>query len=280
MTQQWLLLKNLCTCVAPQSFIVHGVHVGCWVWCSVFAVSVPGDRIAQFLRENSSGRLWVTVGFASAFGLAWLDERTVERPVNLLIGDIRTGFSKSSEADRLAAIRFVQRRDVSISNWYSKRGGYQTAHAKAWIVEPDPLNANSAAVLVGSANLTKQGLLNNFEMMTLADPEEHERLQAEMRQVMNKSWPIEDKLLKRLGHYEPERSTGTVTTPASLPQQSYRHPSPTPSAHKSRPRHRPSRRISARSRRDELVKALVMLAAGLVLLALLPSLLNQCGSVS
>ncbi len=245
----------------------------------MFVVSVSGDRIAQFLRENTSGRVWVNVGFASAFGLAWLDERTVGRPVNLLIGDIRTGFSKSSEADRLAAIRFIQRRDVSISNWYSKRGGYQTAHAKAWIVEPDPLNANSAAVLVGSANLTKQGLLSNFEMMTLADPAEHKRLRAEMHQVMNKSWPIEDKLLKRLGHYKPERSTGTATASASLPQQSYRRPSPTSSAHKTRPRHHSSRRISASSRRNELVKALIMVAAGLVLVALLPSLLDQCGSV-
>ncbi len=73
----------------------------------------------------------MTVGFASAFGLAWLGERTAGRPVGLLIGDIRKGFSTCTEADRLAAIRFIQRKDVSVRNWYRKRGGYQVAHAKA-----------------------------------------------------------------------------------------------------------------------------------------------------
>ena len=246
---------------------------------SMAAMGVPGDRIERFLRENPARRLWVTVGFASAFGLAWLEERTVGRPVELLIGDIRTGFSNCTEADRLAAIRFIQRQDVSVRNWYRKRGGYRVAHAKAWIVEPDPLNENSGAVLVGSANLTKQGLLNNIEMMTLADPEEHERLRAEMRRIMNDGWPIEDKLLERLGHRELKRPTSEMATPPPPPPHGYLQPSPTPTVHKSRYRHRPRRRTSARSTFGDLAKAGAMVAAGLVLLAMLPFLLGQCESM-
>ena len=46
----------------------------------------------------------MTVGFAPAFGLAWLNERTRARPVSLLIGDTRTGFANYSEDDRQAAM--------------------------------------------------------------------------------------------------------------------------------------------------------------------------------
>ena len=162
-------------------------------------MSEPADRIERFLRDNPSGMLSVTVGFASAFGLAWLSEQTRGRPVRLLIGDTRTGFTNYSESDRRAAIRFIRRPEVSVRNWYRKQGGYRTAHAKGWIVEPDPRAGLPAAILVGSANLTKQGLFRNVEMLALADPQEHERLLAEMRQLMEESWPIEDRLLQLLG---------------------------------------------------------------------------------
>ena len=76
-------------------------------------MTVSADQIERFLRDNPSGPLWVTVGFASAFGLAWLNERTRGRPVRLLIGDTRTGFANSSEDDRRAAIRFSYHRTVS-----------------------------------------------------------------------------------------------------------------------------------------------------------------------
>lgn len=148
-------------------------------------MSAPADRIEEFLRDNPAGPLWVTVGFASAFGLAWLNERTRGRPVTLLIGDTRTGFAKYSEGDRRAAIRFVQRPDVSVRNWYRKYGGHRTAHAKAWMVEPDPNAGTTGGILVGSANLTRQGLLHNVEILALADPSERRRLRAEIHDVMD-----------------------------------------------------------------------------------------------
>lgn len=160
----------------------------------------PAEQIERFLRDNPSGPLLVTVGYASAYGLGWLNERTAGRPVKLLIGDTRKGFSKYKERDRLAAIEFIQRQDVSVLNWYRKKGGQRTAHAKAWLVEPDLHAGISGAVLVGSANLSKRGLHRNFEMLSLADRRENERLRHDMRQVMDESWNTEDRLLQQLGN--------------------------------------------------------------------------------
>ena len=98
----------------------------------------PAERIERFLRDNPSGTLRSTVGFASALGVASLNERTAGRQVRLLIDDTRTGFANYSDADRRAAVLFIRRPDVSVRNWYRKRGGYRTAHAKTWIVEPAP----------------------------------------------------------------------------------------------------------------------------------------------
>ena len=162
-------------------------------------ISVPADRIEQFLSDNPSGRLWVAVGFASAFGFAWLNERTAGRRVDLLVGDIRKGFSNFTEVDRLEAIRFLQRPDVSVRNWYRKRGGYRMAHAKTWIAESESHSGMPGEVLVGSANLTEQGLFHNIEMLAMADRAEHERLFGEMSQIMAESWNIEDRLLQKLG---------------------------------------------------------------------------------
>lgn len=161
-------------------------------------MSSPADVIERFLRDNPSGKVQLVVGYASAFGLAWLNERTAGRPVELLIGDTRTGFSNYTEADRRAAIQFLQRSDVSVTNWYRRRGGHRTAHAKAWAVQPDSAAGTPGAVLVGSANLTRKGLFANFEMLALAASEEHERLFGEMRRLMGMSWPAEIRLLRLL----------------------------------------------------------------------------------
>ena len=158
----------------------------------------PANHIRKFLRDNSQGPLWVTVGFASAYGLGWLNQQTTGRKVNLLIGDTRTGFSKFSEYDRQQAIDFLQRSDVSVKNWYRRRGGHRTAHAKAWMVCPDPQVGVESAALVGSANLTKKGLFENTEMLALAAKSEHPRLLEEMHELMELGWSCEDRLRRML----------------------------------------------------------------------------------
>ena len=159
----------------------------------------PADQIYKFLRDNPDGSLWVVVGFASAYGLRWLNQRSKGRKVNLLIGDTRTGFANFSEDDRQKAIDFLQRSEVSVRNWYRRHGGHRTAHAKAWMVRPDPQAGVESAVLIGSANLTRRGLFENAEMLALAAKSEHPRLIEEMHTLMQRSWSCEDRLRRMLG---------------------------------------------------------------------------------
>ena len=158
----------------------------------------PAEQISNFLENNPHGPLWVVVGFASAYGLRWLNQRTKGRNVNLLIGDTRTGFTHYKEQDRVGAVDFLNRSDVSVKNWYQRRGGHRTAHAKAWMVQPDPEVGVAGAVLVGSANLTQAGLFRNAEILALAAESEHLRLREEMRNLMEAGWSCKERLLGKL----------------------------------------------------------------------------------
>jgi hypothetical protein len=151
-----------------------------------------GKQIEQFLKRNRDGPLLVVVGFASAFGLRWLHERTRHRDVSLLVGDIEIGFRKFSKDDRQSAVEFLRRPDVQVRQC-------ATLHAKAWLVHSDPSSPYAGAVLVGSANLTKRGLVHNVEMLTVAPESEHARLYTEMVSAFRSSWDIRDSLLVRLG---------------------------------------------------------------------------------
>ena len=133
------------------------------------ATRVP-DQMEELLRSHPGAPLRVTVGFASAFGVRWLHERTRGRQVRLLIGDIRAGFDNFTPEDRQGAISFIKRPDVEVLNWYSRREGYKTVHAKAWLIVPS--HRRTAAALVGYANLTRQGLYVNTEAMTAPAPQE------------------------------------------------------------------------------------------------------------
>ena len=137
-----------------------------------------GDRVERFLAAHPDTPLTVCVGSASVTGVAWLAERTRDRPVKLLIGDLKSrNFRKSTDQNRRAALKFVRRDDVSILAWRRpKRSSKRSsdAHFKMWFaagVGKDP-----HAFLVGSANLTKTGLYNNIEVMAMADPAEYDYL--------------------------------------------------------------------------------------------------------
>ena len=242
-------------------------------------MSVPAERIERFLRDNPSGPLWVTVGFASAFGLAWLNERTQRRPVTLLIGDTRTGFANYSEDDRRAAIRFVQRSDVSVRNWYRKRGGHRTAHAKTWMVEPDPNAGTAGGILVGSANLTRQGLLQNVEILTLADPSEHRRLRAEIHKVMDESWAIEDRLFGLLGATRADQRGLETGYPSTRWDSGSTSRSRDRSAQTGlrQPRGGSQNPWKRELRRAELRRRVVMIAVGVVLLFVLFWIIGRGG---
>lgn len=145
------------------------------------------NRITQFLRENPRGRLYVLTGYVSVWGLAWLHKNAKGRPVTLIIGDARsTNFKNATDGDREAALRFLSRQDVQVKNWYSKKqpGVESMAHAKAWIVD----GPGKKAVLLGSANLTKQGLRHNFEMMAKAADSETPALIKALHELNRKAY--------------------------------------------------------------------------------------------
>ena len=175
-------------------------------------------QIEQFLKRNRDGPLVVVVGFASAFGLRWLNERTGHRDVSLLIGDVETGFRNFTEDDRKSAVEFLRRPDVQVRQC-------STLHAKAWLVQSDPAVPAAGAVLVGSANLTKQGLLHNVEMLSVAPESEHARLYAEMHSAFRSSWDIGDSLLVRLGEEPTSPWNGPAAAGTVEPRRNRKAPS-------------------------------------------------------
>ena len=166
------------------------------------------DRVERFLDAHPDGRLVVCVGSASVAGIVWLAERTRRRPMTLLIGDLKSrNFAKATDADRRAALNFVQRSDVSVRNWYrTQRSGQgrSEAHLKVWAA--CDAHDTPQAFLVGSANLTIAGLHENVELMALADASEHAYLRSTLQDLQDKSWDAKERLQECIEHGDsPER---------------------------------------------------------------------------
>ena len=161
--------------------------------------TTTADRIERFLAANPSGPLVIAVGYASAFGLAWLQERTTGRPVSVLIGDTRTTYwQKMTSQDRSGARRFLMRSDVEVHNWYrtgQASDGRSEAHLKAWLVHD---NTRVVAVLVGSANLTHNGLYKNVEVMVEPTAGDFASIWRETHALWGKSWDAKDRLIRYL----------------------------------------------------------------------------------
>jgi len=198
-------------------------------------------QIERFLRDNPNGRLCVLVGFASTAGLAWLAERTRDRPVTLLIGDTRSkNFYKATAEDREVALAFLDRLDVTVRNWYrtaNSNRGKSELHAKSWIVEPSKVS--ECAILLGSANLTNAGLLQNIEMVALAAEREHERLRSEAKRVLADAWDCKQRLRDTIA------SAGAVSTRAPRRRPSYAPRRSAPHGQRSRARHRAQAKSAA-----------------------------------
>ncbi|WP_419927306.1 RDD family protein [Candidatus Poriferisocius sp.] len=156
---------------------------------------IVSERIGQFLRDHPAGRLIVVVGYASPAGLAWLEPRTQGRPVSLLVGNTQKRYwSNFSMEDAETAMRFLSRPDVKVRNWYRSRRakeGPAMVHMKAWVVESDGV---PVAALVGSANLTKNGLEANVEIMVEATGDDLIRTWGEVRGLHEKGWDSSDRL--------------------------------------------------------------------------------------
>ena len=147
----------------------------------------------------------MAVGYASVAGIAWLAERAGDRPVTLLIGNVRRNhFAEMSDKDRDAAIRFLRRGDVQVLTWYQKRRDdrpAREAHLKVWAVMAEsPRRRGRAgaveAVLVGSGNLTKAGLFHNEEAFAHAAGEDLRRIAAQLERLRSHQWKRKDKILE------------------------------------------------------------------------------------
>ena len=156
----------------------------------------------RFLSAHPTGPLVVCVGSASVAGIGWLANRSQGRPVTLLIGDMKSrNFARATDADRRAALGFVQRRDVTVLNWYRtgrSSEGRSEAHLKVWAA-CDHTGAPQA-FLVGSANLTMAGLHENVEVMALADASEHAYLRSTLEQLQHKAWDAKERLEEWIEH--------------------------------------------------------------------------------
>ena len=162
------------------------------------------EHIERFLNNHPDGHLYVAVGYASVWGLAWLQEHTTGRPVTLVIGDTKPHhFEKGTDSDRRKALAFLRRRDVRVLNWYrSARSaqGKSMLHAKAWVVADRKAGAATAA-LVGSANLTRVGLQDNWELMAVAAENEVTRIWSQLdgllrgQTVSKKPWDASQRLI-------------------------------------------------------------------------------------
>ena len=164
-------------------------------------------RVERFLDAHPDGPLVVCVGSASVAGIVWLAERSRGRPVTLLIGDMKSrNFAKATGRDRSAALDFVNRRDVTVLNWYRTNRssqGRSEAHLKLWAACDD--RGAPQAFLVGSANLTNAGLHENVELMALADDSERSYLRSTLQQLQAKSWDAQERLQEWIEGEAPER---------------------------------------------------------------------------
>lgn len=164
------------------------------------------EHIEQFLRRWR-GPLTVATGYASVHGLAWLHRHTRGRSVTLIIGDLTAErFRSGTDNDRKHALAFLRRSDVKVVNWYDGSGNHPRRpmmHAKGWVVA-HPRTGRPVAAMIGSANLTKNGLVRNWEMMATVADKELGRIDAQVRGLLRGGhsktpWDVKMPLLRTIG---------------------------------------------------------------------------------
>lgn len=155
-------------------------------------------RIERFLTDYPVGHLHVATGFSSMAGLVWLARRTTQRPVTLVIGDMRTGMDQFDDNDAAEAFKFMSRPDVRIINWYRtdrNQKGAAIAHSKVFAVEG--AGGEPVAVLAGSANLTMTGLTANVETMVEATPQDRDSAFRQVIWLERQGWDVTDRVMEK-----------------------------------------------------------------------------------
>lgn len=80
-------------------------------------VPPSSGSIEKLLASNPQGEVIISVLRVSPYGLRWLDPRTQDRKVRVLVGDIESGSEDWAMVDRNAAAKFIRREDVSVHMW-------------------------------------------------------------------------------------------------------------------------------------------------------------------
>ena len=177
-------------------------------------------RIGRFLCDYPDGDLLIVVGCASPAGVAWLASCTRNRRVSLLIGDTRPRFwRKASNRDRALCLEFMERSDVEVRDWYrtaKAAAGESSARLKVWAVTE---GGSPVAVLVGSGNLTVQGLDDNTETLVEAQDVDKTGTHNTVRELWNDAGDAKERLTAYL-HGERHPKPPGASTP-SPPEPSH-----------------------------------------------------------
>lgn len=155
------------------------------------------QRIQNFLNEHPTGTLQVAVAYASVWGLAWLDYYTPGRRTNLLIGNIpKEDYGCQTNDQRERALAFLNRTDVTISNYESFDSG--KTRVAAWLVmnEDSPLDWGSHHLLVGSAKLNEHSLKREDELMAEAAESDVRDSVGRLKGLYGASWSCRKMLLE------------------------------------------------------------------------------------
>ena len=173
-----------------------------------------GSKIKAFLHEHRTADVVVCTGYVSVNGLAWLSRQVDQgRGVTLVIGDMRAHFfANASDGDRKAAAAFLRRDNVKVHHWYRQKPVKKIAHGKA-VVAVQGYKQKPVAALVGSANLTDQGLHQNLELMVRCDTADLGEIEAYVAEATRHP-PANDKLI---GFVVPDKSQDTAGKGGCLP---------------------------------------------------------------
>ncbi len=167
--------------------------------------SQPARKIKAFLDEHHSADVVVCTGSASVKGLAWLASQVGNsQRATIVIGDMtEQAFAVATDDDRRVVAAFLRRDNVKVHNWYRQKPIKKIAHGKAVVVLQSGSN-RAVAALVGSANLTGQGLSENLELMVRCDPGDLHEIDAYIAEATSHP-PANNKLIGFVTKDTPER---------------------------------------------------------------------------
>lgn len=179
------------------------------------------QRILKFLEDYPNGTLQVAVAYTSIWGLSWLNQNTEGRRTNLLIGNIPDdSLAGGSANEREDALDFLDRPDVTVSNWNAKLAmgfggpefglrsdvtvsnwktkGKGKAHISAWLVLDKNLDKTTHRLLIGSANLKKTAIMQGNALMVEVADTDMDAVVGKMRGLYDTSWNCRNTLLRSI----------------------------------------------------------------------------------